>query len=139
MASITDLYYYAETHNIIVDDTFVLDKVPAMSCALDDGLYIIGLHRSLRGQAYREHLSHEIAHCATNAFYNEKTPCFTRGQCENKAYQWQVHKMIPFKSLMTAFKKGCNEAWQLAEYFSVSEELIRKAIEIYRQEGKLPV
>lgn len=137
MASIADWYYYAETHNIIIDDTFRLDKIPAMSCALENGLCVIGLHRKLRGQAYREHLTHEIAHCATNSFYNEKTPCLTRGQCEHRAYKWQVHRLIPIKALRTAFKKGYVEVWQLAEYFNVSEDLIRKAIEIYAEEGKL--
>lgn len=137
MASIADWYYYAETHNIIIDDTFVLDKVEAMSLPLENGLYIIGLHPSLRGAAYREHLVHEIAHCATDSFYNEKTPCFTRGQCENKALKWQVHKMIPFDMLMRAFKRGHVELWQLAEHFGVSESLVEKAIEIYRSEGKM--
>lgn len=138
MASIAELFYYAETHNIIVDDTYELDKALAVSCALDDGIYIIGLHKSLWGKAYREQLAHEIGHCATDSFYNENTPCCTRGRCEYRAYKWQVHTLIPFKSLKAALGKGCNEVWQLAEHFNVSEELILKAIEIYKQEGKLP-
>ena len=139
MASIAELFYYAETHNIIVDDTFEFDKTLAASCALDDGIYIIGLHKSLYGKAYREQLAHEIGHCATNSFYNEETPCVTRGRCEQRAYTWQVHTLVPIRSLKAALKKGCNEVWMLAEYFNVSEDLIRKAIEIYKQEGKLPM
>lgn len=137
MASIADWYYYAETHNIIIDDSFKLDKVEALTVPLENGLYVIGLHPSLRGAKYRERLVHEIAHCETSSFYNEKTPCYTRGQCENKAYKWQVHKMLPFDSFMRALKSGLVEKWQLAEHFSVSEKLIEKAIEIYKQEGKL--
>ncbi len=136
MASIADLYYFAETHNIIIDDTFRLKLVPAMSCALDNGLCIVGLHKKLRGRALREQLAHEIGHCVTGAFYNEKTPCLTRGQCEHRAYKWQVHKLLPISALRRAVKGGCREVWQLAEHFSVSEQLVRRALEIYKEEGE---
>lgn len=138
MASIAELYDYADSHGIIIDDTFRLDKVVAMSCPVDDDLCVVGLHRRLRGREYREHLAHEIGHCATGAFYNEDTPVFTRGQCEHRADKWAAHKLIPFRSLVSAMRKGCIEMWQLAEHFDVTEDFIRRTIEIYRQEGKFP-
>lgn len=137
MASIADWYYYAETHNIIIDDRFELETLKGISMPLANGLHIVGLHPSLRGEEYRECLVHEIAHCATNSFYNEKTPCYTRGQCENKAYKWQVHKMLPFDKFKKAMENGNTETWQLAEHFGVSEKLIEKAIEIYKSEGRM--
>ena len=59
MASIAELYDYADSHGIIIDDTFRLDKVVAMSCPVDDDLCVVGLHRRLRGREYREHLAHD--------------------------------------------------------------------------------
>lgn len=130
------LFQIAETHNIYIDDTFPLDSIKAASCDLENGCCVIGLHRALKDAAYREHLAHEIGHCITGAFYNPRTPVFTRMQCENRAYRWQMKKLMPWRSLEKAVRLGYTEAWQLAEYFDVSEDFVRKAVEIYAQEGK---
>lgn len=129
------LYDIAEKYDIMVDTR----EIPMPSMALElYGIKAIALHKDLSSNQERVCLAHELGHHVKGALYRKETPIFTRGQCEYKADKWAVHKLIPIRSLYAAFKKGCTEVWQLAEYFDVTEEFVQKTIEIYKQEGKLP-
>lgn len=134
--TVAELFDYADTHGVIIDDTFVLDRVRALSLPLPNDLCVIGLHPSLRGAAYRAQLAHELGHCATGAFYNERTSVFTRGQCEHRADRWAVYHLLPRDKLIRAMQGGCVEIWQLAEHFDLPDDFIARAIEIYREEGE---
>ena len=48
--------------------------------------------------------------------------------CDNR---WACEQLIPKEEMEIAMKKGYCEVWQLAEYFDVTEELVRKACWIY--------
>lgn len=74
---------------------------------------------------------HELGHCATGAFYHAYSPLETRSRCEHKAKRWAIKKAVPKGRLLTAFKRGYVEVWQLAEYFNVDEPLIKFACEYY--------
>ena len=130
------LYSIAEKYDIMVDTRDI--PMPSMAVELF-GIKAVALNKELTESEERVCLAHELGHHVKGALYNKVTPCFTRGQCEYKADKWAVHKLIPIRSLHAAFKKGYTEIWELAEYFDVTEEFILKTIEIYRQEGKLPV
>lgn len=134
--NIQKLYDIAEKSDIIVNTR---DMLPP-SIAVDIlGARAIALRKDLTNAEERSFLSHELGHHVKGALYQKETPGFTRGQCEHKANKWAVHKLMPFRSLHTAFLKGYTEVWEIAEYFEVTEEFVIKAIEIYKQEGKLPV
>lgn len=83
----------------------------------------------------RVHLAHEIGHCETFAFYNAYSPLEIRSKQELKADRWAVSTLVPVRELTEALKHGINEIWDLAEYFDVTEEFIKKAIRIYRLKG----
>ena len=129
--TIIDLYDFAEQNGIIIDDTFVLENTAAVSVPLQNDLCVIGLHRALRGSRYKAQLAHEIGHCATGAFYNAKTPAFSRGQCERRADKWAVNHLLPKRKLIRALKSGLVEVWQLAEHFNLPDEFVATAVEIY--------
>lgn len=83
----------------------------------------------------RVHLAHEIGHCETFAFYNAYSPLEIREKQEMKADRWAVSTLVPVWELTEALKRGINEIWDLAEYFDVTEEFIKKAIRIYQLKG----
>lgn len=132
--TITQLYSTAEKSKICIDEDLHI-SVPSMACEIGDFRHI-GLQRGLTESQKRECMAHEIGHHKRGALYCIEAPIFTRAQCEQKANNWAAHKLMPWRSLEKAVRLGYTEAWQLAEYFDVSEDFVRKAVEIYAQEGK---
>ena len=50
---------------------------------------------------------------------------------ENRADKWAVRQIISVEDLDTAIAAGYTEIWQLAEYFDVTEQFMRKAVCLY--------
>lgn len=79
----------------------------------------------------KEAIAHEIGHCATGCTHKVSSPLDLVAKHEYKANRWAIEKYLPFEAINSAMKKGCTEPWELADYFNVSEEFIRKAIRYY--------
>lgn len=82
-------------------------------------------------------LAHELGHQATNSFYRLKSKYEMRTRAEERATRWAVDELISADELKQAFKEGCTEVWQLAEYFEVTEDFIRDAVRIHKLKGDL--
>lgn len=76
-------------------------------------------------------LAHELGHCATGYTHQSDSPLDLVCQHEYKANKWAVERFLPFSDSQAAVKDGYTEIWELAEYFSVSEEFIRWALYYY--------
>lgn len=76
----------------------------------------------------RVHLAHELGHCKTGAFYNRWAARDVRRKYEHRADKWAIQKMIPIDDLDEAVADGHVELWDLADYFGVTEEFMRKAV-----------
>ena len=129
------LYDIAEQNGIEIDSVNM--RLPSLAVEVG-GLRAIALRQDLTLCETRAFLSHEIGHHIKGALYNKATPCFSRGQCEYKANKWAVHKIMPYRSLLAAMRRGVVEIWQLADYFDVTADFVICAIRIYQSEGKLP-
>ena len=129
MYSVPALYDTAKKQNIPIL-TFPMPENGSMSLRLEDGSCCIGVDASVLdgGQQERVHISHELGHCLTGSFYNRHTRFDVRQRHENRADKWAVRQIIPAESLDEAVAAGYTEIWQLAEYFSVTEEFIKKAV-----------
>lgn len=77
-------------------------------------------------------MSHELGHCETGSFYNEYSPCDNRGRHEERANRWAYQKLIIKEELDEAVENGLTEIWELADYFDVPEDFLKKAIEYYK-------
>ena len=111
-----------------------LRHLRGLSVELEKDNYIIVLNNS-RYYTLAELLSaiaHEMGHCVRGALYNERTPIFTRGACERKADEWAIINLVPYGELMKECKGAFNRVWELAEYFNVEEDLIKKALVYYK-------
>lgn len=79
----------------------------------------------------RLHLAHELGHCIRGAFYNPYAKADIRKKHENRADKWAILHLIPKDRWIEALNDGYTEVWELAEYFDVTEDFIRKAHELY--------
>lgn len=81
----------------------------------------------------RVHAAHELGHCITGSFYNPYSPYDVRKKHEHIADRWAIHKLVPLPSLLKAFEHGITEIWELAEVFDVTEDFMRKAVQLYKE------
>ena len=78
-------------------------------------------------------IAHELGHCETGSFYNRYSHLDVRRKHENRADRWAIKKLIPEDELKKAVSSGVVETWELAEYFSVTEPFMIKAILYYKE------
>lgn len=125
-----DLYAFAEQLGIVVL-SFPLPNCESISLENNNNYYIgIDDMQLDSGKEERVHMAHELGHCVTGAFYNEYSLVDNRGKCEETADRWAVKKLIDKDELLKQIKNGM-EIWDLAEYFNVTEDFIRKAYHLY--------
>lgn len=130
---IEELYEYAESHNIDVD-WFLLNKLEAFSLPFEDGTCAIAIDPSkLKSSADEKvKLGHELGHCETGSFYNRYSPYDVVARHERRADKWEIKKLVPKDELDAAVANGRTELWELAEFFGVTEDFIKKAVVFYQ-------
>lgn len=125
-----DLYAFADQLGIEVL-SFPLSNCESISLEYNNNLYIGVDDKQLNSdKEERVHIAHELGHCVTGAFYNQYSPIDNRGKCEATADRWAIKKLINKDEFYSLIKSGM-EVWDLAEYFNVTEEYIRKAYHLY--------
>jgi len=129
MTGLTELYRTAEKQNISVD-CFALEKREALSLTDEAGGRYIAIDPLRLESSLDEKmkLAHELGHCCTGSFYNRYAARDVRARHENRADKWAILALIPEEELRAAAAAGLTEVWELADYFEVSEELLRKAV-----------
>lgn len=132
MKSVLHLYELANEQNIEVIQ-YPMEENGSMSIMLEDGTCFIGIDGSIRDGDIQErvHLSHELGHCVTGSFYNIYAAIDHRQRHENRADKWAIRELIPVEDLDEAVANGCTELWELAEWFGVTEQFIKKAVCYY--------
>ena len=135
MFEISDFYDYCKENKV--------DVIPFIGCpepgatVRDQGYYVVFLDfskihstRLLRGVCY-----HELGHAATGALHKVDSPYELVGRSEYRANRWAAQHYLTQEDFRSAFRDGCRELWQLAEYFDLPENDIQKAL-IYWTERK---
>lgn len=132
MIPVPELYCEAEQEHIAVL-RYPLPQTGSLSVMLPDGTCYIGMDDGIcdSGTSERVHLSHELGHCVTGAFYNIYALADLRQRHENRADKWAIQRLIPVEQLDDAIACGHTELWDLAEYFGVTESFLKKAICYY--------
>lgn len=130
--NIQALYNIAEKQNIPIL-TFPLPRCGSMSVMDEKGQCCIGIDPGLQdgGVTERVHIGHELGHCLTGSFYNIYAAVDNRRRHENRADKWAIRQLIPVEALDDAIAAGYTEIWELAEFFGVTEDFIRKAVCCY--------
>ena len=128
MTHLLDLYQMASQANIEVD-CFEMGKREAFSVMDTDGRCYIAIDpfRLTSSMDERLKLSHELGHCMTGSFYNADAACDVRQKHERRADRWAVEHLITADELEAAVADGYTNEWELAEYFDVTPDFVRKA------------
>lgn len=132
MVSVPELYGVASRRNIPVV-TYPLPQTGSLAVMYPSGDCVIGMDPGLNDGGVREriHLAHELGHCATGSFYNIYAKADTRQRHENKADKWAIEALISVDDLDDAIAAGYTEIWELADFFGVPEDFMRKAVCYY--------
>ena len=126
----TRLYNIAEKSGIRVE-RFDLKENSSVSVKSGKNLYV-ALDKGIAGAKEKVCLAHELGHCETMSFYNMYSPLDVRGKHERKAQSWAIKTLIPKTKLKTALKNGYDNVYSLAEYFGVTADFMKQAIEFYK-------
>lgn len=129
MMDLMGLYRIADENNIAVD-CFELKKREALSVMDNDGARYIAIDPFKLTSTLDEKmkLGHELGHCMTGSFYNKYAACDIRRKHENHADKWALNEFVSEQELDDAIAVGHTEMWDLAEYFGVSEDFMRKTV-----------
>lgn len=71
---------------------------------------------------------HESGHYATGTTHEVCSPFDLVAKHEYKANKWAVQRALSAEELDEAVADGHTEIWDLAEYFGITEDLMRKAV-----------
>lgn len=126
--TLSEIYDRAQKQGIEIDE-FPMRQVTA--CSFPEGWIAINPRMVKTDRVRKRLIAHEMGHIETGAFYNDKTPLFTRSICEHKAEKRAVELLVPLPDLMKAIHSGTRERWELAEKFDVPEDVIIEALELY--------
>lgn len=72
-------------------------------------------------------IAHEYGHVKTGTTHNITSPLELVMRHEYKANKWAIHMLIPYDELLSAYKQGIVEVYELAEHF------VRKAVHLYER------
>jgi Zn-dependent peptidase ImmA (M78 family) len=127
-----ELYETAEDYDINIF-AYNLPENKSLSIETENFEYFIGIDekRMDNSAELRTALAHELGHCVQGAFYNRGSKGDLICKHEYKADKWAISQLMPKEEMLNAMKHGYVEVWQLAEYFNVTEDLVRKALWIY--------
>ena len=127
----TNLFHAAQKAGITVEYC----RIPlnaSLSVQDEGGDFVLMDYSLLKDETNeRVHLAHEIGHCIKGAFYNAYAAHDVRQKHENRADKWAIRQLIPKSAFFRALGNGYTEICQLAEYFNVTEEFMRKALCYY--------
>ena len=132
MMKTNELYDLAENNSIPVY-SFNLPLTSSVSISDKDGNCAIGIDPFAIQTTSDERvfLAHELGHCITGSFYNRYSDFDIRAKHEHRADKWAIKKLVPKDELKEAVAHGITEPWDLAEYFDVTEDFIKKAVKLY--------
>lgn len=116
-----DLYWYNFEHEDV--EALSVMEVSDLKCyiALDPYKFRSSADEFTKGL-------HEISHCDTGSFYNEYATHDIRQRHEIRADKRAIQLRMSAEDLDAAVADGYTELWDLADYFGVTEDFMRKAV-----------
>lgn len=128
MFELADFYDYCKRNRV---DVIPYAGAPQPGTTIRDGsLYAVFLDftkirstRLLRGVC-----CHEQGHIATGALHRVDSPFELVERSEYRANRYMAQTYLTREDFQEAFDVGYTEPWQLAEYFDLPEEDVKKAL-----------
>ena len=102
------------------------------------GLYCdgnIALNRNIQTESEKKCiLAEEIGHFETSCGDITDQNNVSNRKQELRAREWAYATIIPLSNLIKAYKNGCRNRYEIAEYLDVTEEFLQEAIEYYKSQ-----
>lgn len=132
VSKLIELYNLAEADGIDVD-WLPLTAAESLSVELSDGSRCIAIDPWKMDTLAKETtcLAHELGHCKSGGFYTQYSTHDIIEKHEYKADKFAVLKMVPLEEYQHAVNEGHTEIYDLADYFCVTEDLMKKAVCYY--------
>lgn len=133
MFEISDFYDYCKANQV--------DIIPYAGCPQPgatvryQGNYAIFLDftKIHSTRLLRSICCHEMGHAATGALHKVDSPYELVERNEYRANRWAVENYLTEEDFRCAFRDGCRELWQLAEYFDLPERDVAWALNFWTQ------
>ena len=125
---------YQESDDAEIDVIWMPLRVDqSMAVQIEDGSCIIGMDPWKLKTVADEvtSLGHELGHCKTGSFYDPSAKFDLKKKHENRADRWAIKRLVPLNDFDTAIATGHVELWDLADYFNVTEDFMKKAVCLY--------
>ena len=137
MFEISDFYDFCKTNKV--------DVIPYAGCPQagatirDRGCYAVFLDftKIQSTQLLRGVCCHELGHIATGALHKVDSPYELVERSEYRANRWVSEHFLTEDAFREAFSDGYTEAWQLAEYFDLPEQVIADALTYWTQRREI--
>lgn len=117
------------------DGLYVIENASFKSKA--DGLIngdVIGINRKIRSNRKRACiLAEELGHYHTTTGNILDLSSSSNRKQEYKAHLWSFNKLIGLNGIISAYKAGCKNIYEMATYLDVTEEFLQEALSCYRQ------
>lgn len=133
MFELSDFYSYARENDI---DVMPYSGAPQPGATIrDGGYYAVALDfaQITTTRMLRSVCMHEQGHCMTGALHKISSPYELVARNENKACRASFEKYLPPQELQRAMDSGYREPWQMADFFDLPEEDIKKALHYWTQ------
>ncbi len=126
------LYDIATRENISIEDFKMKNKAIIEQI---DKEYYIGLNYSKisNSKEEKEILAEELGHYYTNTLYTANYSNTEINKREYRAGKWALKTLVPFQKLQDLYAKGARYSYEFAEELGVSEKLIDKAYNYYKE------
>lgn len=80
---------------------------------------------------------HELGHAGTGALHKVSSPYELVERSEYRANRWVAENVLTVEAFRTAFSEGYQELWELAEYFDLPEDVIKKALSYWTEQKEV--
>ncbi len=128
-----NLYDLAEKENIKIYDYYIDECINGMYLNYDKLNAVALNYKNIKNSKEETCiLSEELGHYYMDATYNYS--CIDKvliDKQEYRAKKWSYSILIPFDKLKKALKSGIDTIYNLAEYFNVTVDYMKQAINFY--------
>lgn len=129
MVSLESIYEDVDQHNIIIFQYPLEDMADGAIIGNANGYGVFldfSQYKTMR--QYKAALIHETSHCATGALHRVDSSFELVERNEYKARRRSYEIYVPVNEIRQALRCGYTEPWQLADWFDLPEEDIKKAL-----------
>ena len=128
MDPLQSFYDYCDANNV---DVMSYSQLPADACTVRDHSYYCVVFNPTTLNSFRRlrtAVIHEEGHLRTGALHKVDSPYQLVAQAEYRADAESFRRYLPPNKIGAAMRAGYTEPWQLADYFDLDEDYIKKAL-----------